>query len=228
MPAPHLEAWDHPRIRGEHGHDGVGAPARGGSSPHTRGALLSTCEDCVEHRIIPAYAGSTTSWCPAAAWSSGSSPHTRGARSAPWRTLTSTGIIPAYAGSTYGPPRSDARRADHPRIRGEHAPTARARGRATGSSPHTRGALAGGHVVGGGVRIIPAYAGSTLSGVSLGSLSPDHPRIRGEHAPLVAGSLAPVGSSPHTRGARHERLEGSFFTWIIPAYAGSTARGVGC
>ena len=30
------------------------------------------------------------------------------------------------------------------------------------------------------------------------------------------------GSSPHTRGARADRLDRHRFGWIIPAYAGST------
>ena len=51
-------------------------------------------------------------------------------------------------------------------------------------------------------RIIPAYAGST--------------------APLVAGPLAPMGSSPHTRGARGAEGVDRAVGRIIPAYAGST------
>ena len=37
------------------------------------------------------------------------------------------------------------------------------------------------------------------------TLEGDHPRIRGEH-PLSASSTSfAMGSSPHTRGARHEK-----------------------
>ena len=50
---------DHPRIRGEHV-GGLGAlPGREGSSPHTRGALDGRAPAGHDHRIIPAYAGST-------------------------------------------------------------------------------------------------------------------------------------------------------------------------
>ena len=50
-----------------------------------------------------------------------------------------------------------------------------------GSSPHTRGApLALRDQVRAG-RIIPAYAGSTLYGMSILVHLSDHPRIRGEH-----------------------------------------------
>ena len=71
----------------------------------------------------------------------GSSPHTRGALSNCEHDVSHS--------------------TDHPRIRGEHSPSAFLRSVRFGSSPHTRGAL---KVVITRVdlaRIIPAYAGST-------------------------------------------------------------------
>ena len=72
------------------------------------------------------------------------------------------------------------------------------------------------------VRIIPAYAGSTISTSTRGTPTRDHPRIRGEHAGLDAGKYAGLGSSPHTRGARRVVLGARDDRRIIPAYAGST------
>ena len=178
----------------------------------------------------------------------GSSPHTRGARGTPLSLTRYEGnhprirgehlvhfvsfvrwtrIIPAYAGSTNcfdylvkrnvgssphtrgAPiPRAPSGCAawDHPRIRGEHM-TSFSR-----SDTDTR--------------IIPAYAGSTLSS---------------SNAPV-----ATMRSSPHTRGARnipcrtprrsrdHPRIRGEHpspaeqccrVDGIIPAYAGSTGEG---
>ena len=54
----------------------------------------------------------------------------------------------------------------------------------------------------------------------------DHPRIRGEHGPHRLIHALDAGSSPHTRGARVQRLQGRRLEGIIPAYAGST-RGPG-
>ena len=75
---------------------------------------------------------------------------------------------------------------DHPRIRGEHRPSK--------------------EVSSAGVRIIPAYAGST------GQTCQGQTNLR--------------GSSPHTRGARrgHPRVVPP--NRIIPAYAGSTVIGL--
>ena len=73
-----------------------------------------------------------------------------------------------------------------------------------GSSPHTRGARRRLSARRHGPGIIPAYAGSTATAAEKTSLTPDHPRIRGEHLP--------------TEGGRHFRRR------IIPAYAGSTNR----
>ena len=216
----------------------------GGSSPHTRGALLSTCEDCVEHRIIPAYAGSTAlprmdhrrhvdhprirgehwAWGQRTMRRAGSSPHTRGAllnsASLPGRRR----IIPAYAGSTRTWRPSSRTPADHPRIRGEHRSLPFSLLFRWGSSPHTRGALAQPGFELADVGIIPAYAGSTRVGRSSLPIGRDHPRIRGEHIRPPLAERGPNGSSPHTRGAPARAVLASNRVGIIPAYAGSTEK----
>ena len=53
---------DHPRIRGEHQHDVETSSSHTGSSPHTRGARGRECQYPSVRRIIPAYAGSTSSY----------------------------------------------------------------------------------------------------------------------------------------------------------------------
>ena len=71
----------------------------------------------------------------------------------------------------------------------------------TGSSPHTRGALHGDRVDVHPIRIIPAYAGSTLFAIFIQLVDKDHPRIRGEHDDSDQYVIDGLGSSPHTRGA---------------------------
>ena len=113
---------------------------------------------------------------------------------------------------------------DHPRIRGEHSwfsPSIRISG---GSSPHTRGARIIATVCDDNVRIIPAYAGSTVRRRRLPRNPWDHPRIRGEHCCALMDFAVFQGSSPHTRGAPKAVWDGVCRAWIIPAYAGSTAR----
>ena len=134
--------------------------------------------------------------------SDGSSPHTRGARASAWPGDPRTWIIPAYAGSTTPTDWRSNARADHPRIRGEHIGAAAHQIKITGSSPHTRGAQQ--RSADGGIlcRIIPAYAGSTPAATLRPFHTPDHPRIRGEHATMAR------------RAHMSQR--------IIPAYAGST------
>ena len=112
-----------------------------------------------------------------------------------------------------------------------------------GSSPHTRGARDPQGRPPPVFRIIPAYAGSTLTVCCWVRGVKDHPRIRGEHVSFCLLLFFRLGSSPHTRGAlygafrRRARARGSsphtrgallngrrFSRWcgIIPAYAGST------
>ena len=120
----HRARQDHPRIRGEHSGAALSFWRRKGSSPHTRGAQPRESPGGLSHRIIPAYAGSTSvavGSCPRS-WDhprirgehrghhvvdvvgAGSSPHTRGALAAAAAGAGGAGIIPAYAGSTLGNP----------------------------------------------------------------------------------------------------------------------------
>ena len=133
----------------------------------------------------------------------GSSPHTRGALVRVANANYDRRIIPAYAGSTGRRRRQCPGHRDHPRIRGEHAPSPRGRAASSGSSPHTRGAPLDvqARLTRGG--IIPAYAGSTQ--------------------PADRRGRQGGGSSPHTRGAHDSRRDHCRHLRIIPAYAGSTS-----
>ena len=239
-----FESQDHPRIRGEHSVDLFVAECGGGSSPHTRGAPVAGDGGVLLARIIPAYAGSTSkrashaaaradhprirgehaSLWPASHHTEGSSPHTRGALAGPVAVVGDGRIIPAYAGSTPGRGSRPEARTDHPRIRGEHVGPGIPCHNGGGSSPHTRGARRIPRAYLLVLRIIPAYAGSTVCSVTPISRPRDHPRIRGEHGRCSRAGSAGRGSSPHTRGARLMGLTILHLFRIIPAYAGSTAR----
>ena len=134
---------DHPRMRGEHPHWTCRSSARGGSSPHARGTLVSHHRENGADGIIPACAGNTP--CSAVSrfgvrdhprmrgehldfrssmpFLMGSSPHARGTLYMQHVDIVSIGIIPACAGNTLP---DECRRfadGDHPRMRGEHSCT---------------------------------------------------------------------------------------------------------
>ena len=233
---------DHPRIRGEHQTLFLAEFGDRGSSPHTRGALVKTPSAMSWRGIIPAYAGSTHPRHPLRSlcrdhprirgehWRSivpcwlpfGSSPHTRGARGHNDRPRPFPRIIPAYAGSTLPRRAPAAEWWDHPRIRGEHCCDRVPLSIHFGSSPHTRGARRRERLQVAARRIIPAYAGSTISWSSQPPEAADHPRIRGEHDSLSMEKFRARGSSPHTRGALRNSVPHGRSRGIIPAYAGST------
>ena len=193
-------------MRGEHGIDDEFAPGLQGSSPHARGAPKTTTKHRPNPGIIPACAGSTTSRTISRGRgrdhprmrgehrsltrtqtpSPGSSPHARGAPHHRDSVVEQVGIIPACAGSTRGPLAAGTGRRDHPRMRGEHPQLYRCQSPAPGSSPHARGALLShvAHPV--AARIIPACAGSTRLKINHVVLVEDHPRMRGEHSPLLS------------------------------------------
>ena len=117
----------------------VAAPFRG-SSPHARGPLNSRVRLIIQHRIIPACAGSTKWHHPQSREpqdhprmrgvhlfssaktprSPGSSPHARGPPMFPSTSPHSSRIIPACAGSTPEHRWERRRQKDHPRMRGVH------------------------------------------------------------------------------------------------------------
>ncbi len=160
QPPPTIRRRDHPRIRGEHVFLHCQVCRLRGSSPHSRGALRGDVDLAQNLGIIPAFAGST---CPSSSMAAimrdhprirgehhplarlgrtdqGSSPHSRGAPIRKSVDPDDIGIIPAFAGSTFTPRIAFCRRADHPRIRGEHKPSVMRHRSVRGSSPHSRGA----------------------------------------------------------------------------------------
>ena len=90
-----------------------------------------------------------------------------------------------------------------------------------GSSPHTRGTRIPRHPSSPKIRFIPACAGNAGSGVSSSSVSPVHPRMRGERSAGGRPAWACLGSSPHARGTRQGVPPLSEALRFIPACAGN-------
>ena len=135
----------------------------------------------------------------------GSSPLTRG------KLLLHLGgggrgrLIPAHAGKTRSRRSPSRPRGAHPRSRGENVNWVRTSHYTLGSSPLTRGKLAGQHPDHLRTRLIPAHAGKTRRRRPVRPSSPAHPRSRGENP---------------RRRVRQARLRG-----LIPAHAGKTLVG---
>ena len=199
---PEGRCEDHPRIRGEHGHECLEGVFFAGSSPHTRGALQNLRQHGAREQDHPRIRGEHGDEDTHPILAPGSSPHTRGALPHA-RSLRKAGM-------------------DHPRIRGEHRVATPPHPTAPGSSPHTRGAHLAGVAESFHYRIIPAYAGSTGFPAGVDHALGDHPRIRGEHTSRKSSPFGAFGSSPHTRGAQPLFLAERRDDRIIPAYAGST------
>ena len=214
-----------------------------GSSPHSRGAHCGESLTLAYVGIIPAFAGSTTLWESSAFRGTdhprirgehgpksslaladrGSSPHSRGAPLCGSQVHSEVRIIPAFAGSTASVRSRTTSTPDHPRIRGEHTKRYLTQHDLPGSSPHSRGAHSGSCSHGSVLRIIPAFAGSTIIDVPEGAWLSDHPRIRGEHGITLSGRVEGMGSSPHSRGALTLPRAQLPPARIIPAFAGSTS-----
>ena len=85
-----------------------------------------------------------------------------------------------------------------------------------------RGALLAAQGVDFQLRIIPAYAGSTIDKPPYVWHDEDHPRVCGEHLLSLPQLVPAAGSSPRIRGAQDIKNLLADDGRIIPAYAGST------
>ena len=191
----------HPRSRGENDYYPTGATLREGSSPLTRGKLVTATISILKLRLIPAHAGTTVSvrgggWVAGAhprsrgenfpaSWSMlvppGSSPLTRGKLTGTFAVREPVGLIPAHAGKTPCARRPRASRRAHPRSRGENTIAFDREKAARGSSPLTRGKPCEGLGTDLSRGLIPAHAGKTCAFRLWGPSPRAHPRSRGEN-----------------------------------------------
>ncbi len=224
----HVTGRDHPRVRGEHSSIVVQLDPGWGPSPRARGAHAQPVLRPVAPGTIPACAGSTKEVLNEHPDLLGPSPRARGALDLPQARGPDAGTIPACAGSTPSRSRGPRCPRDHPRVRGEHEDGLLAIREERGPSPRARGAQRVRRPAERQRGTIPACAGSTRLHLNVCGASRDHPRVRGEHRPVVLPCRARPGPSPRARGARLVVLQGDERAGTIPACAGSTTRWATC
>ena len=196
-----------------------------GSSPRGRGKRVNERSAPNRPGLIPAWAGKTDTPTRLAAHVPGSSPRGRGKRVEGGGRQRCQRLIPAWAGKTRGYGRADRGLTAHPRVGGENVTQLAPGELSNGSSPRGRGKLLVG--VGGRLRprLIPAWAGKTMTAIEARACSGAHPRVGGEN---VGGPLAVFGvpgSSPRGRGKRERSGLLARPGGLIPAWAGKTPAG---
>ena len=213
---------------------------RPGSPPHARGKGYSGVIFTFAIRITPARAGKSygagkdaggykdhprtrgekLSSSGVALSNLGSPPHARGKVGMPFLCRVIVGITPARAGKSYSSDRHAVPLEDHPRTRGEKLSSNSGFTSLSGSPPHARGKGGSPECPCGARRITPARAGKRHEERTGNCGCWDHPRTRGEKAP-VSGSMLPLKPSPpHARGKGYDRPEGIHLCGITPARAG--------
>ena len=212
----------HPRVGGENAWIDVVPSFRGGSSPRGRGKLRRHTRRKAPTRLIPAWAGKTSSrdvMMPGSAAhprvggengsarrrsvaGSGSSPRGRGKRLLMVHLLDLQRLIPAWAGKTPGAARRWMEPTAHPRVGGENGVIDMVAQDHAGSSPRGRGKrhrLPRPRLL---PRLIPAWAGKTGGGGVSTELESAHPRVGGENVAWATVGAFGTGSSPRGRGKR--------------------------
>ena len=221
VPRPMLFHWpDHPRVCGEQlGRKLVVQPEHG-SSPRLRGTEGRRKWGSSIWRIIPAFAGNSSTMRRNRTASTdhprvcgeqvndhfgiglvgGSSPRLRGTALQVSLRHELIRIIPAFAGNRIASGSWGSNNADHPRVCGEQLSFRLSSISADGSSPRLRGTARLRLPRKLRPRIIPAFAGNSVSRtVSKGPFA-DHPRVCGEQALAPLPFDAAAGSSPRLRG----------------------------
>ena len=232
----------HPRVGGENCCSVLSVAQGVGSSPRGRGKRsFRTPTSCV-FRLIPAWAGKTVHHPdhpggPRAhprvggenrtagrgvRGSTGSSPRGRGKHRSRPKGLALGGLIPAWAGKTIYAASLPPAHAAHPRVGGENGVIEAEGQLRQGSSPRGRGKRAGHGQESPAARLIPAWAGKTVSAPARYMWTAAHPRVGGEnefHGGLLSVLL---GSSPRGRGKPRHTARGGWVPRLIPAWAGKT------
>ena len=195
----------HPRVGGENVISPFAIASRKGSSPRGRGKPERRGHHATQEVAHPRVGGENVH--------------------APTSAPSGYWLIPAWAGKTgldmTHPPLLTA----HPRVGGENLPSQPVPLAEGGSSPRGRGKL---QVEASGadrLRLIPAWAGKTVSTASLSTLRPAHPRVGGENFGDDDARWLEAGSSPRGRGKLEVRLLGRRGPGLIPAWAGKTTLG---
>ena len=221
-----------------------GSTTKDGSSPRTRGTVLSGWLLASARRFIPAHAGNRS-------WSSracrrrsvhprargeqaagetfinphtGSSPRTRGTDPHSTTAANVVRFIPAHAGNRPASPAWRGRFPVHPRARGEQKSAPLARAACGGSSPRTRGTARASGTIHQPPRFIPAHAGNRTISSWAHRPRPVHPRARGEQLNFQHCAHMTFGSSPRTRGTAPAAAAEQEGVRFIPAHAGNSAR----
>ena len=232
----------HPRMRGDHRRRHPKPCTNGGPPPHARGSHRRPASCLPRPRPTPACAGITGSpstmlkaltahprmrgdhegsgWHEAHV--GGPPPHARGSHGGGRPGDGGLGPTPACAGITSKYGAAASRAAAHPRMRGDHEDGIHERPEGPGPPPHARGSLQGQALELPLGRPTPACAGITWSRSRRCTAAWAHPRMRGDHAFMLALPDPARGPPPHARGSRASASSSSASTRPTPACAGIT------
>ena len=236
------EVAGHPRVGGEHASGLGSARAAFGSSPRGRGTPSPHRQAYDDYRVIPAWAGNTTTpgqkhgaisghprvggehaaSVDGARLFLGSSPRGRGTRQVSVAQPVGGRVIPAWAGNTYTRSPGPGLQTGHPRVGGEHVVCPRPLLRRVGSSPRGRGTLCTPARRDFSRRVIPAWAGNTFCARPRSLRASGHPRVGGEHLKSYNRIWNRYGSSPRGRGTLGHSDLLLLHQRVIPAWAGNT------
>ncbi len=233
---------EHPRLRGDHFRMRVSSWTESGTPPPARGPQGGRGRHGRDRRNTPACAGTTrcsaSTLCAtrehprlrgdhramstASGHSCGTPPPARGPlgpREVPAFERRNT---PACAGTTAARTASPRTGAEHPRLRGDHLGYRTGAVIEDGTPPPARGPRLHVLPVRVGPRNTPACAGTTKPSWSRTRVSPEHPRLRGDHFVSTITVRLSTGTPPPARGPPRPYGSQERAPRNTPACAGTT------
>jgi len=208
-----------PRARGrQHRHAGdLGAH---GNTPACAGTTPGRASPSRPRREHPRVRGDDKTPEGASGLTGGTPPRARGRLSHAHDDLPAEGNTPACAGTTADRRPRGCTPPEHPRVRGDDAPTSGAPPTPSGTPPRARGRLGGAAVEVPRDGNTPACAGTTCSPTRCVASPAEHPRVRGDddtveerarvlpgNTPACAGTTASTGARSWP-GTEHPRVRG--------------------
>jgi len=142
-----------------------------------------------------------------------------------FRSASPCRVIPAWAGNRRNRSSGACPTPGHPRVGGEQVVHRADPHDDLGSSPRGRGTDFTTGQQSALCRVIPAWAGNSLSRITSLPASPGHPRVGGEQGGCNSPPCVETGSSPRGRGTGSRDEARITNNRVIPAWAGNRQQG---
>ncbi len=223
QPSGRDEAGTTPACAGTTREEVAEQDALGGTTPACAGTTPHPARYRQRRQDHPRVRGDHTTRLPLTRAPVGPPPRARGPLESSPRQGAVRGTTPACAGTTARDRKMPWARRDHPRVRGDHVRYSICPGCSRGPPPRARGPPVPMRRRERAAGTTPACAGTTTRRQAPACRRRDHPRVRGDHRPVLLSPRSSSGPPPRARGPQLPEVLHVPGHGTTPACAGTTA-----